>query len=159
MLEHTQETVRQSHKKLVAVLVMVVALLTVGVGTSVALAATPAHHSGSSGVATSALNPLEGIAGIFNATTCGQVVTSTAYTVSLVASGNSDAPYCEVTLKNSFAAEPVVTANSYGGGNTSIVLQGANYPAIDFQVWTSGSNVTGQEGAGFVMFTVAKPTK
>jgi hypothetical protein len=170
MLGHSElghsETVESSkpsgahRRRTFAVAIVAVALLAgTTVGTSVALAATPAGHTATPrGAAPEALSDLEGIAGEFNATSCQQVDPSSAYSISLVTTGD-DAPYCKVALHGLGRSTPIATAVSYGPySGFSVVIQGATPPRLDFQVWNSGSNLTGGSGAGLVMFIATKPT-
>jgi hypothetical protein len=158
-VENSQAS-RAHRRRTFAVAIVAVALLAgTTVGTSVALAATPAGHLATPrGAAPAALSDLEGIAGEFNATSCTQVDSSSAYSISLVTTGN-DAPYCKVALRGLGGTTPIATALSYGPySGFSVVIQGATPPHLDFQVWNSGSNLTGASGAGYVMFIATKPT-
>ena len=159
MAEHSKAPDSRRRRMLAAAWVLVAALSAATVGTSVALAATPASHTATQkGTAPATLSDLQGIAGEFNATTCDQVDASTAYSISLVTTGN-DAPYCQVALPKKLRDFPVATANaslSYSG--FSVVIQADTFPDLDFQVWNAGTNITGQGGAGYVQFIATKHT-
>lgn len=145
-------------RRFIAAAWIVVAAMSAGiVGTSVALAATPAAHTATKGsVAPETLSDLKGVVGEFNGTTCAQVFPSVSYSVSLVTTGG-DSPYCQVALAHHFGGA-VTTATSYGAGAFTVVVQGATYPDLDFQIWNANVNMTGQLGAGYVSFITAKPT-
>ena len=159
MSEHSKAPDSHRRRMLAIAWVLIAALLAATVGTSVALAATPIGHVATQKTAASeTLSDLEGVAGEFNATTCAQVDSSTAYSISLVTTGN-DSPYCQVVLPKKLRDLPVATATSslaYSG--FSVVIQADTFPDLDFQVWNAGSNITGQGGAGYVQFIAAKST-
>jgi hypothetical protein len=45
-----------------------------------------------------------------------------------------------------------------GGADYSVTSQDDDFPNYCFQVWSGGSNITGNEGAGYVMFQIVKHT-
>jgi hypothetical protein len=158
MSEHSKPSGPRRRRMLAAAWVLAAALLAATVGTSVALAATPASQTSTRpGVVPDKLSDIKAIAGQFNATSCAQVWTSAAYSISLVSTG-SDAPYCQV-VPTSHIGIPIATANSaLAFSGFSVVIQADTFPDIDFQVWNAGTNMTGQSGAGYVQFIVTKAT-
>ena len=158
MSERSKTADTRRRRLIAAGWIVAVAVLVGTVGTSVALAATPSRQvTINTNVAPDTLSDLKGIAGEFNATTCAQVDSSAAYSISLVTTGGG-APYCQV-VPTSHIGTPVATANSalaYSG--FSVVIQANSYPDIDFQVWNGGTNLTGQSGASYVQFIITKAT-